>query len=77
MIALKSQEELAKEHGKTVYINNACDRHIIIEFPLHSCQQALGQREGRAGVWDTPEVPYFCFLQNTSVLSPAEPVRSK
>lgn len=36
-------------NGKTAYINNVCDRHIINEFPLHSCQQAFRQRKGRAG----------------------------
>lgn len=52
-IALESQEKPAKEengtNGKTAYINNVCDRHIISEFLLHSGQEAFGQRKGRAG----------------------------
>lgn len=51
--ALESQEKPAEEqngrNGKSAHRNNVCDRLIMSEFPSHSCQQELGQREGRAG----------------------------
>jgi len=60
-----------------VFINNIRDRRVIAEFPLNSCEQALGQREGRAGVWVTPEKPSIYFLENSFKPSRVSEIKTK
>lgn len=64
-------------NGKTSYINNVCDRHIIVSSTYIPVKKHLDKAKEELGGWDTLEAPYFCFLQNISALSPAEAARWK